>query len=207
MSDADRLRWQRRYGERPFEPRPAESWLIDRALPVAGPVADRTVLDVAAGEGANALELAARGGRVTALDIAPRALDRLQAEARRRGLDLHTVVRDLDAPDALDGLGSFALVVIVKYKPSGAQWRAVVDRLEPGGHLCLCSFALTEPQGDAPKPEEGAFDRRGRRSAYLLDRAELQPQLERLGCALLLHEAFERRGDRLEGFVWRKRDV
>ena len=45
-------------------------------------------LDVGAGEGGDALWLAEQGWRVTASDISQRALDRIDAEARRRGLHL-----------------------------------------------------------------------------------------------------------------------
>ena len=56
-------------------------------------------LDVGAGEGGDALWLAERGWSVTASDISQRALDRVEAEAERRGLRVECRHADANALD------------------------------------------------------------------------------------------------------------
>ena len=96
------------------------------------------MLDVAAGDGRNALWLARRRLAVTAVDIAPAAIARLEAAARERGLAIAGRVADLDAPDALAGLGPFAALVVVRFKPSPDQWATLLDALAAGGR-CTCA--------------------------------------------------------------------
>ena len=55
----------------------------------------RDIADVAAGVGTQSLGLAARGYRVTASDLSPRAIARLQREAAQRGLSIETRVDDM----------------------------------------------------------------------------------------------------------------
>ncbi|ATO17581.1 class I SAM-dependent methyltransferase [Micromonospora sp. WMMA2032] len=53
---------------------------------VAADLSPGTVLDLGSGEGGDAIWLAARGWRVTAVDVSSVALDRLAAEAERAGV-------------------------------------------------------------------------------------------------------------------------
>lgn len=188
MSEADRERWERRWRERAGASAPPEPWLVanlDR-LP-RGPV-----LDVAAGDGRNALSLAERGFPVTAIDISPTALERLARRARERGLGVATRTADLDDPAALAGLGPFASLLVVRYKPSPEQWRHLLARLTPGGRLLLCSFGRE-------RAAAGGFD-----PAYCLEEAELRATLEpTLAC--LAYERLGPASDWLEGSVWEKR--
>lgn len=188
MSAADRERWERRWRERIDAAAPPEPWLVanlDR-LP-RGPV-----LDVAAGDGRNALWLAERGFPVTAIDIATTALERLAQRASERGLAVATRTADLDDPAALRELGPFTGLVVIRYKPSPEQWRHLLPRLAPGGRLLLCSFGRE-------RAAAGGFD-----PAYCLEEAELRATLEpALACL-----AWERLGptsDWLEGSIWEKR--
>jgi SAM-dependent methyltransferase len=80
----DRIRWNARYadGFRPsFRPHP----LAVRALAMDLP--DGPVADLACGASGSALLAAARGRRVSAVDISELALGLLGDEARRRGLE------------------------------------------------------------------------------------------------------------------------
>ena len=79
----DRIRWNARYAARfgsSFTPHP----LAVRALALDQP--DGPVAELACGPSGSALLAAARGRRVTAVDISEVALGLLGAEARRRGL-------------------------------------------------------------------------------------------------------------------------
>jgi SAM-dependent methyltransferase len=127
----DRLRWNARYASG-FVPSFAPHPLAVRALAMDLP--DGPVADLACGASGTALLAAARGRRVTAVDISELALGMLAGEAARRGLDhLVTLVHaDLAAwrPDP----GSYALVLGTGF------WAADVfadaaDAVAPGGVL------------------------------------------------------------------------
>jgi SAM-dependent methyltransferase len=187
VSEADRERWEARWAARDGGPGEPEPFLVRHApaLP-PGPV-----LDAACGDGRNALWLAARGREVVAIDVAPSAVARLRAAAGARGLAVDARVADLDAPDALAGLGIFAALLVVRFKPDPAQWGRLLDRLAPGGRLCLCSFGRAQ------------HARTGFPLAYCLERGELEGLLgARL--RLLAYEAFEEDGEALEGSLWER---
>ncbi|NKZ02902.1 class I SAM-dependent methyltransferase [Actinomadura latina] len=126
----DRLRWNSKYGDAP-EPSHVHP-LMERALALGFP--DGGVLDLASGPSGSALSAAGAGRRVTAVDISEVALDRLGAEARRRGLDsLITLVHaDLGrwrpAPDG------YALVLCTGFWDRAVFGRAAGAVL-PGGLL------------------------------------------------------------------------
>ena len=189
MAEADRERWEARWaargGEPPGEPEP---FLVRHA----GALPPGPALDAACGDGRNALWLAAaRGAVVTAVDVAPSAVARLRAAAGAAGSAVEASVADLDDPAALACLGPFAAVVVARYKPSAAQWGRLLDRLAPGGRLLLCSFGKAQ------------HERAGFPLAYCLDRGELEAALGgRL--RLLAYEAFEERGEALEGSLWER---
>jgi len=90
-----REKWNRRYTEkglRPFPDRPAEwlvenrSYLIENRSSLVGS-AGRRALDVACGDGRNALYLAQLGFDVVAVDVSDVAVTSLRAAAADRGLD------------------------------------------------------------------------------------------------------------------------
>jgi tellurite methyltransferase len=84
--------WNQRYraGEYRHE---APSRLV---VEFAGSLPAGSVLDIACGPGRNALYLAGRGWRVTALDGSPVAIDLLQSQALSRGLAVNTRSVDLE---------------------------------------------------------------------------------------------------------------
>jgi thioredoxin reductase len=86
--------WEHRYGGEQIWSGNPNGTLVHEA---AGLPPGRA-LDVGAGEGADAIWLAEHGWEVTANDIARPALDRADAEARRRGLAIGCLVADANAP-------------------------------------------------------------------------------------------------------------
>jgi SAM-dependent methyltransferase len=111
-SHPDRLRWNARYGPgftASFRPHPLAEQALSLDLP-GGPVAE-----LACGPSGSALLAAARGRRVTAIDVSDVALDLLGQEARRRGLAgrIGLVHADLGAwrPDP----GGYALVLCTAF--------------------------------------------------------------------------------------------
>jgi SAM-dependent methyltransferase len=125
------------------------------------------VLELGAGTGRVALDLAGRDHRVTALDVEEELLGELAARARTADLEVETVhadARDLDAP------GRFALVIApmqflqVLGGPPGreAVLRAAARALAPGGLFAAAVAALDEAvapdDADPPLPDVGEQD-------------------------------------------------
>ena len=188
MSADDRRRWEERWAARTGDPGAAEPFLQLHATALPpGPV-----LDVAAGDGRNALYLAARGHAVTAVDIAPAALARLREAASTRRLSIATRAADLDDTTALDGLGPFASLVVIRFKPSPEQWDRLLRQLQPGGRLLLCSFGQEQHR------------LHGFNAAFCLERGALEALLgDRL--RLLFWDSWSEGADHLEGSLWERR--
>lgn len=136
MSASERERWDRRWAEAepPGEPDP---WLaeLDAVLPRTG-----RAVDLAAGQGRNALWLAARGLEVTVVDVSPVAVERAANAATERGLALATEVRDLAAHGPPPG--PWDLAIIVRYLDRDLV-RAVPSVLVPGGMLAFTQPTVT----------------------------------------------------------------
>ena len=81
MARKDQIRWNRKHAEGHGAEEPS-AFLIEILTSGSWPIPPGRALDIACGQGRNALFLAERGFDVTALDISPVAL----AEARRRAL-------------------------------------------------------------------------------------------------------------------------
>lgn len=101
-------------------------------------------LDIGAGEGADALWLAEHGWQVTANDISQRALERIAAEARRRGraVDLHHA--DANGSDPFPS--TFDLVsaqyASVPRTPDHRAMRNILAAVAPGGTLLVVGHDL-----------------------------------------------------------------
>lgn len=116
------------------------------------------VLDLGAGQGRNALWLAAQGHRVTAVDLSEVAITRLRELAAARGLRVDAVAADLTEwtpePAAFD-------VVLLSYLQLVPPQREVVHgaaatALAPGGRLFLVAHHrdnLTEGVGGPQIPD------------------------------------------------------
>lgn len=189
MSATDLERWEQRWRQEGPLGAP-EPFLVRHVADLP----ESPVLVAPAGAGRNALWLAGQGRAVTAVDVAPSAIARLERAAGERGLSVATRVADLDEPDALAGLGSFAALVVIRFRPSPAQWPRLVAVLRPGGRMLLCSFG----------PEQ--HRRHGFPLAFCLDRAQVERELGR-GLRLLAWESFAEAGAFLEGSLWERLPV
>ena len=109
-----------------------------------GHIEPGTALDVGCGEGADALWLAEHGWTVTAVDISGVAIERADAEAGRRGLDITWIAGDFPA----DTPGRFDLVSLHYPAFPIADLESVanglIDAVAPGGTLLLVGHAPPE---------------------------------------------------------------
>ncbi len=121
--------WEKTYrsGDRGREDTPTT--LI---VEVAKKLAPGTAIDLACGAGRNALYLAERGWAVTAVDGSEEAIKLVQQRAIARGVEVHTKVADLTAPDCILLQDTFDLILIAYYlqRDLFAKAKAAV---RPGG--------------------------------------------------------------------------
>ncbi len=158
MAESDRRKWDARYRERrgPLSPPCPFLVSLDAILPRQG-----RALDVAGGDGRNALWLAQRGLDVTLTDISDVALGLARQHADAAGCSLHTQLRDLE----VEGLpaGPWALIVCCHF-----LWRPLFEpisaTLERNGllvvvHPTRSNLQRHERPGPAYLLEDGEIPR------------------------------------------------
>ena len=147
MESGLKEKWDRRHGAACGHA-PVAAVLRENAhlLPAAG-----DALDLACGLGGNALFLAARGMRTQAWDLSPVAIERLRALARKRGLSLRAVVRDVIArpPEP----ACFDVIVVSRFLERTLA-PALVEALRPGGLLFYQTFTRSRVDDGGPRNPE-----------------------------------------------------
>ena len=138
---ANEADWDHRYlGDQMWSGKPNGTLIKE----IGGRPAGRA-LDVGAGEGGDALWLAEQGWNVTASDISQRALERVAAEAQRRGLRIECHHADANALGPFE-VGAFDLVsaqyASIPRTPDGRGVRNLLDAVAPGGTLLVVSHDL-----------------------------------------------------------------
>jgi ubiquinone/menaquinone biosynthesis C-methylase UbiE len=105
------------------------------------------VLDVASGSGALSIPAARLGAQVTAVDLSPNMIERLQARARQEGLsNIEARVMDAHALDLPDDMFDIAAsqfgVMLVPDLPKALGEMARVTR--PGGRVLIIAFVAPQ---------------------------------------------------------------
>lgn len=132
-------RWDERYsGERVWSGHPNEALVAEATELGVG-----RALDVGSGEGADAVWLACRGWRVTALDISPKAVQRTEAMAAEAGVQVEGFAAGLleaALPDASYDLVSAMYPALLRTATGEAE-RRLLDLVAPGGTLLVVHHA------------------------------------------------------------------
>lgn len=115
-------------------------------------------LDLAAGEGRNAVWLAARGWRVVAVDLSSVAIERGRQLAVQHGVEVDWIVADVlhySLPKA-----AFDLVVIAYLQLTATDLAAVLHRavgaLAPGGTILIVGHDRANLDSDVGGPQDPA---------------------------------------------------
>lgn len=129
MSDEERGEWERRWTEGDYHARSEPTPLVSEW---AWRLPKGRALDLACGNGRDALHLAELGFDVDAVDIAPAALKLARDAARERGLAVHFILADLDVYTL--PAETYDLIIISFYMNRELVPR-VKDALKPGGFV------------------------------------------------------------------------
>lgn len=152
----DRARWEERYRAKAERPLDLPSRFLRRHLPQ---LPRGLALDVACGDGRNALFLARRGFTVEAIDIAMAGLRRAQAAIRREHLPVRLIQADLVSfPLRRE---RYAVIINIRYLER-ALWPALKRAVREGGAIVVETFLIDQLQCGHPS-----------NPAYLLQRGEL----------------------------------
>ncbi len=124
----------------------------------AADLAPGTALDVGCGEGADAIWLARRGWRVTAIDISPIALERAAAHAQEAGDDvaqritwLHVDLTNGVPPASTYDLVSAQFLHAPKVRRQELHQR-LAAAVSSGGSLLLVGHHVSDLQTTVPRP-------------------------------------------------------
>lgn len=108
-------------------------------LELAGPVAERSVLDVGCGDGALAVELSGLGAEVVGIDASSSMIEAARRRARRDGVPISFEVataRSLPFPPATFDV-VIAVTVLCFVEDAAPVFREMARVLRPGGRLVI----------------------------------------------------------------------
>lgn len=107
------------------------------------------VLDIACGDGRNAIYLAEAGYEVMAVDFSEEALKRLDYFIQGKDLKIETKELDLSSEEALESLDKFEIIIINHYRLKPELYAKLMQHISDGGVLWVNGF-MEEPK-DNPK--------------------------------------------------------
>lgn len=115
---------------------PPEEFLVDHI----NLLKKGTLLDLACGDGRNALFLCRKGFSVTGADYSQQGLSRLKTKAQLAGSPIETKCLDLTDLSALKELPFFDNILSNHYIPSLKSLPVIQSKLKKGGRLILVGF-------------------------------------------------------------------
>lgn len=129
--------WNDKFKARGQELMQPEGCLVNDmpCLPKSG-----TVLDLACGDGRNAVFLASLGYKVTAVDFSNTAIERLHRFASKKQLDISVQQKNLCAEESYLDFGEFDLIVINHYRLEDDFYPILEQHLKKGGVLWVNGF-------------------------------------------------------------------
>jgi SAM-dependent methyltransferase len=106
-------------------------------------------LDLAMGEGRNAIYLASRGYDVDGVDVDPLAVTRARASARRLGAPIRAVVGNVEDGTYILPIEAYDLIVVFHFlhRP---LFQDIREGLKPGGAVVYQTFTVDQPAFGPP---------------------------------------------------------
>ncbi len=118
----------------------------DLAVKITGILPGGKILDLGAGDGRQALYLAAQGFEVTAVDLSEAALEKLQRLAAQQGLKITTELADLNSwsmHNEYDAILAIAVLQHLKHDSALRILNEIKARTNPGGVNIITAFTKT----------------------------------------------------------------
>ena len=147
MTFDDQSRWNRLHGESRGGEEPSR-FLQEIIDSDHWTIAPGEALDVACGKGRNALFLASRGFRVTAIDISLVGLEHGRERAKANSLSITWQQADLE--DLQVAAGEYDLIVNINYLQRSLMPR-LKGALKPGGHVIFDTYLIDQRAVGHPK--------------------------------------------------------
>ena len=143
----DQQKWDKKYREKNFPNGEKPNSFLKNHIRLLG---QGKVLDIASGDGRNAVFLAQNGWKVDAVDISPVALQKAQQLARRKEVKIRTIQSDLDSFPIEKG--KYDLIAIFYFLDRRLISR-IKQGLKKGGRIIFETY-LADPAAqklDAPE--------------------------------------------------------
>lgn len=128
--------WNERYKSKSIDPLSPESFLVEHISHFK----PGSVLDIACGNGRNAIFLAEKGFEVTGIDFSVVALEQLSSYSNDNTLNIKTIELDLSLNSAFESLGSFDNIIITRYKLNSDLLIQIPSILNNNGVFLYCTF-------------------------------------------------------------------
>lgn len=147
MGDSDW--WNARFKDRELNVMIHEKCLEDdiRYFPKKG-----KILDIACGDGRNAIYLARLGYEVLAVDFCEEALKRLSYFAKKESLEIETRLVDLSKDNSFTNLNKFEVIIMNHYRLKPQLYINLANNINKGGILWINGFS--EVPNDNPNITE-----------------------------------------------------
>lgn len=146
------------------------------------------VLDIACGEGRNALYLASLGYEVTAVDFSEVALTHLKEFAEEYQLDITTKQMDCRKADVFREFGLFHTIIVNHYLLSSEVLEELLLHLNPQGYIWLNGF-VTCPENNPNITKSDLLQlnkyRELRERVYEVVAAEYETELGAFACVVI----------------------
>jgi ubiquinone/menaquinone biosynthesis C-methylase UbiE len=127
--------------------------ILPGVMELVGDVHNRTICDLACGQGYIAREMARRGANVTGLDLAPKLLEIARGYEAEAPLGIRYLQGDAQEASVLDEnsfTGCVCVMALINIPDLKATFQTVHRILEPNGWFC---FVISHPCFDTPQAE------------------------------------------------------
>lgn len=193
MYNEARDRWNERYSKR--DTTDCDACVLEPDTFISNNIRllkEGSVLDIACGDGRNAIYLAKEGFDVKGVDISPVGLERLKTFATEAEVTVETEEMDLTDNNVADKLLSFGKVdnvIIIRFKASDKILDVIPSLLTDEGVFILCSFNC--------RSIDKGFDRQ-----FCFEEGELKDRYPDL--KLIKFETFENTKGFLDAYIFKK---